>query len=292
MRVGIVDAANLSMRSWHGVGRGQAPDHRLAATQVCRQLATFSKEGLLDGLLWVREGTPLRRIEESEGDYKANRVGPPRPNDPTPDFFDLVWHLLCHLPVTCVKHPDYEADDVIASLAKDIVARGHTPVILTNDTDFLQLDGSIELLKKTGKSRRPSEKELRIKADGVSRGEQFLQWKALVGDPVDNIAGVKGIGAKTAVKIVLGGIDSWKKQASEAQLAAYENSLSMIRFEDVEPPLQTLYNGEVDWDKMRKAFHTIGSNIATTGWPKWQFSWTRLVEKQSDFRSFMEPWLS
>jgi 5'-3' exonuclease len=288
LRIGVVDAANLSMRAWHSIGRGQAANHKVAAAHTCKMLANFAREALLDGVVWVQEGKPLRRIEESEGTYKAQRVK--RDSDPGPDYFDLVWHLLSHLPVFCVRHPDFEADDVVASLARDWKSKGHDVYIFTNDTDYLQIEDEIKLWKSTA-GEKGSKERLLLPKNKVSRGEEYLHFKSLTGDSTDNIPGVKGIGPKLAENIVHQGIDHWKKYAEAEKVQAYESALSMIRFEEVVGPLEMKLNAKTNWEGMRKAFDVLGSKIATTDWSNWKFSWGKVMKSRDEMSDVLKNWV-
>lgn len=288
LRIGIVDAANLSMRSWHSIGRGKAANHRIAAAHTCKLLANFAREALLDGVVWVQEGRPLRRIEESAGTYKAQRVK--RDSDPGPDYFDLVWHLLSHLPVFCVRHPHFEADDVVAALARDWKNKGHDVYILTNDTDYLQLEEGIKLWKGTKGTKGSSDRLLTPKGE-IKRGLEYLHYKALIGDSSDNIPGVKGIGPKTAEKIIKNGIDGWRKHEPLEKVEVFEHALSMIRFEEVPPPLEMKLNANTNWEGMQRAFDVLGSKIATTGWRNWKFSWGRAMKGRDQMAEVLVEWV-
>jgi hypothetical protein len=282
MKIGIVDAANLCMRNWHGAGRGHSA--YLAATGVCKQLAAFAKDGLLDGIVWVKEGVPERRLLESDGEYKANRGNR---NKPTADFFETMWFLLRHLPVFGVVHPRYEADDVIALLARRLKADGHQVIVFSGDTDFLQLEEGIDVWKNVSESIVSKKRHLQREF----RGENYLNFKSLVGDTSDNIPGVRGVGAITAQRIVEGGLDVWLANQDEGVIAEFNRAKSMISFEEVDLPLHPILRANTDWDAMRRAFQKIASQIGGKGWSSWQIAWFNLQRRADDVEGLLRPFL-
>jgi 5'-3' exonuclease len=281
MRIGLVDAANLSMRSWYALCRGGTPDVQLAATTTVKNLAAFVREGMLDAVIWVKEGVPVRRLEQQE-DYKGHRVK--NENSPEQDFFGLLWEILKHLPVYSVQHPDYEADDVIATLANYFVSVGVEATVYSNDTDFLQLEEPIRLYSTKSKKYIKNNSSLR-------RGSEYLNYKSLVGDTSDNVKGVSGIGPKVAEKIVgETGIDNWLKSVSgTVKEEQYLHSLSMIKFENV--PLEEIrfiMEPNASWSEMKCFFEQLGSSIGTTGWSQWQFSWSRIMNSSASARDAIQ----
>src|SRR4029453_16208689 len=112
-----------------------------------------------------------------------------------------------------------EADDVIATLATRAPAGTHV-TILSTDKDLMQLVGERIVLLDTMKDRRygPTEVEQRF---GVPP-ERVLDLRALVGDPSDNIPGVKGIGEKGPAKLIAeyGTIEQLLERADEITAAA------------------------------------------------------------------------
>lgn len=284
LRIGLVDAANICMRAWYGTTRGKKPNHRLAAVQTVRILSKFARENLLDGIVWVQEGKPVRRIVKSEGEYKAQR--PKMTDGPTKDYFDVVWKLLSVLPVICVRHPEHEGDDVIASMAKDFSAKGHHVIVFSADSDFFQLPEPIKIVSPSVKSgRRYAPKE------GISQGEDFLMFKSLLGDKTDNIPGVRGIGPKTASKIISEGVDAWRAEAPPEAVEAFDNALSMVRFEDVDPPLQKFQNGSTSWDRLKVVFHEFAPSLASGQWARMRFSWGRALKNFGGVVEAVEPWV-
>jgi DNA polymerase-1 len=109
---------------------------------------------------------------------------------------------LCHIP--CIEHDDHEADDVIATLATRHPDSHH--LIMSTDKDFYQLlGGHIGVLNT---SRRADQRHIQahdvLTRYGVTPG-QWCDYRALTGDPSDNIPGIRGIGERTATRLLDGG---------------------------------------------------------------------------------------
>jgi 5'-3' exonuclease len=290
MRIGLIDSANLNMRIWYGIGRGKAPDYRLAATSVLKSVAKFTKYGMFDGIIWVKEGVPVRRIEESLGEYKANReeardrkrereiAETGSSNEPTTDFFDLVNDLIGAHSVFAVRHESHEADDSIASLAKFFIEQDCKVGILSGDTDFLQLEKDIDIWKRATKITDSD--RLLNPPSGISRGEMYLNYKSLIGDPSDNIPGVSGIGKKTAYKAVAEmDFNDFLSSLSDEKRTQFLNAKSMIKFEEVNTPYQILKADLPDWQQTRTAFGEINSNIhKVSEWGHWKNSWSKTIK--------------
>lgn len=100
---------------------------------------------------------------------------------------------------TCIDD-EYEADDLIASLAGPLTGAGHKVVIVTSDKDLAQLVSDQVTLYDFGKGERYTPGEVQKKF-GV-RPDQITDLLALAGDPVDNIPGVQGIGRKSAAELL------------------------------------------------------------------------------------------
>ena len=134
-------------------------------------------------------------------DYKANR--PPSPEDLKPQF-PLIRDATRAFSLPCIEEPGLEADDLIASYARAACERGWDVTIVSSDKDLMQLvgphaGGRIEMLD-TMKNQRIEEPEVEEKF-GVPPtlvGDVL----ALMGDAVDNVPGIRGIGPKTATKLI------------------------------------------------------------------------------------------
>lgn len=134
-------------------------------------------------------------------DYKATRQKAPEELVPQ---FDLIKDLARLLEIPTYELDGYEADDILGSLAKVADDNKQPLIIVTGDKDELQLvsDYTSVLLTIRGISEtKRYDKQLLMDEYGLTP-EQFVDMKGLMGDSSDNIPGVKGIGQKTAIKLL------------------------------------------------------------------------------------------
>jgi 5'-3' exonuclease len=94
----------------------------------------------------------------------------------------------------------HEADDLIATLCRQLTAAGHRVVVVTSDKDLAQLVSDRVTLYDFGKGQRYD--AAGVEATFGVRPGQIVDLLALAGDPVDNIPGVPGIGRKTAAELL------------------------------------------------------------------------------------------
>ncbi len=199
---------------------------------------------------------------KADDNYKANRAE--TPEDFIPDIENLK-QLLTAFDLPILTAPGYEADDIIGTLTHQAIDRHYIVKILSGDRDLFQLvsdDRQISVLHLAGgygkaKNAPPVEfhdEDVQAKL-GVSPS-QVIDFKALCGDSSDNLSGVRGIGEKTAVKLIrqygsldriYQAIDSMKgaqhKKLAEGKDDAYHTQF-MVRIER-EIPLG------VDFDRYR-----------------------------------------
>ena len=129
--------------------------------------------------------------------YKGHRPSPPAELVPQFPYFRRILEALN---VAVVEMPGYEADDIIATLCKSLGASGCEIVVVSSDKDLMQLVTDRIKLLDSAKDRWIGAAEVTEKF-GVSPG-QVVEVMGLMGDAVDNIPGVKGIGEKTAVVLI------------------------------------------------------------------------------------------
>ncbi|SDJ33673.1 5'-3' exonuclease [Salimicrobium halophilum] len=163
--------------------------------------------------------------------YKANRSAPPEEMIPQ---FDLAKEVTEALNIPNVGMAGYEADDCIGTLSSHYREEAEV-MILTGDQDMLQLlqpNVSVLLLKK-GYGNYAEYTEDRLKEEKGITPRQLIDLKAFMGDSSDNYPGVKGIGEKTALKLlhqyesiegILENIDSLTK----GQRSKIETDLEML----------------------------------------------------------------
>ena len=130
-------------------------------------------------------------------DYKANRSE--APDDLAPQF-EYIRKAVKAFNLPSIEQINYEADDLIATYAKQIINLGAKVTIISSDKDLMQLVSNKIRLFDPMKSKVIGEKEV-IEKFGV-KPSQVIDVQSLAGDSSDNIPGVPGIGIKTASELI------------------------------------------------------------------------------------------
>jgi len=201
-----VDGNSLVHRSYHshaGTGLHGADGDPIWAvrgllTQLVAAVDRFQPDVVVVGfddpdVSWRREKWPQ---------YKANR------SDKLPTLvrqLAVAAEVLRDLGVGVIVPAGLEADDVLASAARAVAAAGGTTVIVTSDRDaFALIDAGTHVLRiiNGGVECSPLIKAERLVLLLGVRPDQYPDFAALRGDPSDNLPGVRGIGAKTAARIL------------------------------------------------------------------------------------------
>jgi DNA polymerase-1 len=145
-------------------------------------------------------------------DYKAHR--PPAPDDLIPQF-GLIRDAVRAFDLPCLEQVGFEADDLIATYARQAGERGATTTIVSSDKDLMQLVTDKVTMFDTMKDRRIGIDEV-IEKFGVPP-EKVVEVQALAGDSTDNVPGVPGIGIKTAAQLIVeyGDLETLLKRAGE-----------------------------------------------------------------------------
>lgn len=150
---------------------------------------------------WDKPKTNIRKRLELYPEYKAGRKPPP------PDFYEqipLLHELLSAFGWPLYELDDYEADDIMGTLAVQATKQDIETMLVTSDLDMLQLvDPHIHVFAlKTGLSNIELYSPKSFEAKYGIKATQFLDMKALKGDSSDNIPGVPGIGEKGAIELI------------------------------------------------------------------------------------------
>jgi DNA polymerase-1 len=159
-------------------------------------------------------------------EYKATREK--MPEDLIPQF-DRIRQVVEAFGIPILEAEGYEADDVLGTVGKLAVALGAEVTILTGDRDLLQLAEPHVTIRLAGQklSEAADYGPAEVEAKYGVRTDQFVDYKALIGDSSDNIPGVRGIGEKTAAKL----------------LAQYDNLVSIYEHLD---EIEMRYRGKLE----------------------------------------------
>jgi DNA polymerase-1 len=150
---------------------------------------------------WDKPKTNIRKRLELYPEYKAGRKPAP------PDFYDqipILHELLDAFGWPLYELDDYEADDIMGTLAVQADKQGIETLLVTSDLDMLQMvDERVHVYAlKTGLSNIELYSPKSFEAKYRIRVDQFLDLKSIKGDSSDNIPGVPGIGEKGAVELL------------------------------------------------------------------------------------------
>jgi DNA polymerase-1 len=145
---------------------------------------------------------PVKTFRHEEFvEYKAHRRETPEDFSPQ---VGMTKHLLQAFGIPVLEVPGYEADDIVGTLAKQGAEADYDVLIITGDMDALQLVNDHVSVRATvkGVADLHNFNPAAVEAKYGLRPDQIADFKALKGDPSDNIPGVPGIGEKTAVKLL------------------------------------------------------------------------------------------
>ncbi len=145
-------------------------------------------------------------------DYKANRA---EPDEALQVQFPYVRRIVEAMSIRCIELAGFEADDLLATLARRFAADGRPVVIVTGDKDLMQCVSDRVTLYDPIRELRIGRDEV-IAKFGVPP-EAVVDVQALMGDPTDNIPGVRGIGPKTAAALIahFGSLERLLERVSE-----------------------------------------------------------------------------
>ncbi len=226
-RLFLIDGSSQMYRAYHAMRGGGLSGPGGRSTHAVYIFVTMLRKLMVDhqpqfiAASFDLPGPTFR--SEMATDYKANRT--PMPSDLAEQ---IPWvHEACEaLGVPILTYERFEADDVIGTLASQAVTAGFEVAIVTGDKDFFQLvhDGL--------KVYNPKEDGTWYDAEGVKEKfgvapEQVVDVLALMGDSIDNIKGVPGIGEKGARDLIAthGSLDELLAHAAEIPNKRYREGL-------------------------------------------------------------------
>ncbi|MGK7941593.1 MAG: DNA polymerase I [Crocosphaera sp.] len=212
----LIDGHSLAFRAYYAFAKARKGPLRTSTgipTSVCF--------GFLNSLVQVIKSEKPQYIaiafdskeptfrHEADVNYKADRKE--TPEDFIPDIQNLQ-RLLEALNLTIITAPGYEADDVLGTVATQASEAGYKVKIVSGDRDLFQLVNdanniSVLYLERNAVKSSSGEGYTEFDLESVTvkmgvKPTQIIDYKALCGDKSDNIPGVRGIGEKTAVKLL------------------------------------------------------------------------------------------
>ena len=194
----LIDGSSYIFRAYYGIRAdlstsGGFPTNAVYgfANMLLKFLREYEPRYL--GIVFDSEGEVFRN--EIYPEYKANR-------DEAPESLKLqfpkIFELVKAFSIPMLAMEGYEADDIMGTIAR--AQKESKVVLITGDKDFCQLVSENVTLVDTMRERITGEREVRRKY-GVEPG-QMVDFFALVGDKVDNVPGVAGVGEKTASALI------------------------------------------------------------------------------------------
>lgn len=287
-RLYLIDGYALIYRAFHALGGG-APlrNARGENTGMAKGVNDFLRRLIdkhrPDYVVWVNDAGSSGREELLES-YKANRVA--LPEEEQHDFdtgVARVRQLLAGYRIPVAELDGFEADDVIATLARQGAAAGVESCVVSGDKDLLQLVAErIWILNPWhGPPGRTTEKWYGLENAHERLGvppDRVVDYLALVGDTADNVPGVTGIGEKGALALVArwGTVEAMLAHVDEIEPTRARNALlkhadearlskQLVTLQDTLPvtlDLEAFTRQEPDWPALRDLFVELEFNSA------------------------------
>jgi DNA polymerase I len=266
-----IDLLSRAYQLFHALPEMTAPDGRPVSVifGLTRDLLDTLENRRPDYLFCAMDAPGPTFRHERFAAYKANRAE--MPADLVPQI-PLVRELLAVMGIPCLEQPGFEADDVLATLATQVAAGGGDCTIATSDKDARQLLGPRVTLFNLRNNAALGPPELA--AEWGIRPEQVVDFLALIGDSVDNVPGVPGIGPKIAGELlqkfvtldgVLANLDQVSGTKRRENLAAHADTAragrELIRLEKAVPleiPWEAGRRHEPDADRLAGFIRDLG----------------------------------
>ncbi|MGE0849308.1 MAG: DNA polymerase I [Hyphomicrobiaceae bacterium] len=200
----LIDGSGYIFRAFHALPPLTRPSDGLPVGAVhgfCAMLWKLLQDSKKSGgpthLAVIFDYSEKTFRNEIYQDYKAHR--PPAPEELVPQF-PLIRDAVKAFNIACLEQDGFEADDLIATYARQVVAAGGEVTVVSSDKDLMQLvkPGIVMLDTMKNKTIGPDEVRERF---GVTP-DKVIDVQALAGDSTDNVPGVPGIGVKTAAELI------------------------------------------------------------------------------------------
>lgn len=259
MKVLFLDGYNLIYRALSGFKSGEHP----VVFNFFRGVRPIIEAHNPDLVYFVLEGNPAFRNSLSEGNYKSNRKSQGQSfHNQKAAIINIVKTCM---PFVTVRHPELECDDVIATLVSKHHKAGDECTIVSSDSDFIQL---LNLFSSRLSIYHPIKKTFIEKPD-----YDYVVWKALRGDKTDNIDGIKGVGDKTATKLVKSAALLKEFLDNKENRKIFERNVNLIRLVDFSNDMSKLekFSPSADFPQLKEIFTNLefSSIVKDKTWQKY-----------------------
>ncbi len=259
----LVDGSGYIFRAFHALPPLTRPDGTpvnavLGFTSMLMKLIADTDADHIAVIFDAARATFRNQIYAA---YKAHRPEPPPELIPQ---FALIRDATRAFNVACIELAGYEADDLIATYARQAKAAGADVTIVSSDKDLMQLVNDRVSMLDPIKNRPIRAAEVEEKF-GVGP-DKVVEVQALIGDPTDNVPGVPGIGVKTAAELIkiYGDLETLLARAAEIKqpkrrealmqhAAVARLSRELVKLKDdvpVDQKLESFARREPDRDKL------------------------------------------
>lgn len=226
----LVDGSGFIFRAFHAIRPLSRPDGTPvnAVFGFTRMLMKLLRDTEADHIAVIFDAARRTFRNDIYPDYKGHR--PDAPEELVPQF-PLIKEASEAFNLHTIEIPGFEADDIIATYARQAVEAGAEVTIVSSDKDLMQLVNDKVGMFDEMKNRRIGRDEV-MERFGVGP-EKVVEVQALAGDSVDNVPGVPGIGVKTAALLIneYGDLDTLLKRAGEIKQNKRRENL--IEFADM-----------------------------------------------------------
>lgn len=227
-RLYLIDAYSVIYRAFYAIrnlsnSKGEPTNAVYGFVNMLRKLIRDQEPALIGLAFDVSKRTFRKDLYE---EYKANRK--PMPDDLRSQI-PWIRRAIEAFRMPILELAGFEADDVLGTVARKASSEGYEVVLVSADKDLMQLVGPRTFMLHTGREKLYD--VAGVEEDFGVRPGQVVDVLALMGDSVDNVPGVKGIGEKGAKALIreYGDLDNLLKNAQELKRKAYREGLQEHR---------------------------------------------------------------
>jgi DNA polymerase I len=259
MKVLFLDAYNLIYRARSGFTKGD----NYVVYNFFRGIRPLVEKYNPDLVYFVLEGRPEHRAQISGGEYKANR------NNKDLNFHQqkasIIEAVKAYMPFVSILHPKFECDDVIATYVYQHAKKGDECFVISSDSDFIQLHNMCKLTLYN------PVKKIEVEAPEYD----YVTWKALRGDPTDNIKGIPKVGDKTADKLMRNPELLREFLNDPTKREIFDRNVNLIRLVDLSKDTESMVITHADFDQ--EGLHDYLSELEFTLMLK-EKTWKKYVD--------------